>query len=164
MGEFCGKAGLSPHTYSANAFHTLNELGGMDEVKKELEDNVVNVWKPEVIKMFKENKIDLPGGVILEGPPGTGKTTIIETLAREMDVPLFKMDYSKMSDSSYIHSISRHVAEIFEKLNMKNSYAEYNNDAFEFTCAGTDYFKITKQGELTSNYFKELNKISNVII
>ena len=120
MGEFCGKAGLSPHTYSANAFHTLNELGGMDEVKKELEDNVVNVWKPEVIKMFKENKIDLPGGVILEGPPGTGKTTIIETLAREMDVPLFKMDYSKMSDSSYIHSISRHVAEIFEKLKLQS--------------------------------------------
>ncbi len=46
----------------------------------------------------------------------------------------------------------------FSNSNNEYIYAEYKNDAFEFTCAGTDYFKITKQGELTSNYFKELKK------
>ena len=120
MAEFCNKAGLNAHTYGANAFQTLDELGGMEEVKKQLEENIIDVWDPEVRKIFKENKIDLPGGVILEGPPGTGKTTIIETLARQMDVPLYKMDYSKMHDSSFIHAIARNVSEIFEKLKLQS--------------------------------------------
>ena len=120
MAEFCNKAGLNPHTYTAKSFQNLDELGGMDEIKKQLEENIIDVWDPEVRKIFKENKIDLPGGVMLEGPPGTGKTTIIETLARQMDVPLYKMDYSKMHDSSFIHAIARNVSEIFEKLKLQS--------------------------------------------
>ena len=120
MAEFCNKAGLNAHTYSPNAFKTLDELGGMEDVKKQLEENVIDVWDPEVRKIFKENKIDLPGGVMLEGPPGTGKTTIIETLARQMDVPLYKMDYSKQRNSEYIHAISRNVTDIFEKLKLQS--------------------------------------------
>ena len=120
MAEFCNKAGLNAHTYGANAFQTLDELGGMEEVKKELEENIIDIWDPEVRKIYKENKIDLPGGVMLEGPPGTGKTTIIETLARQMDVPLYKMDYSKQRNSEYIHAISRNVTDIFEKLKLQS--------------------------------------------
>ena len=120
MAEFCNKAGLNAHTYGANAFQTLDELGGMDEVKKQLEENIIDVWDPEVRKIYKENKIDLPGGVILEGPPGTGKTTIIETLARQMGIPLYKMDYSKQRNSEYIHAIARNVTDIFEKLRLQS--------------------------------------------
>ena len=120
MAEFCNKAGLNAHTYGANAFQTLDELGGMDEVKKQLEENIIDVWDPEVRKIYKENKIDLPGGVMLEGPPGTGKTTIIETLARQMGVPLYKMDYSKQRNSEYIHAIARNVTDIFEKLRLQS--------------------------------------------
>ena len=82
---------MNAHTYGANAFQTLDELGGMEEVKKQLEENIIDVWDPEVRKIFKENKIDLPGGVMLEGPPGTGKTTIIETLAPEKNMNLKKL-------------------------------------------------------------------------
>ncbi len=120
MAEFCDKAGLSPHEYSANAFKKLDELGGMEGVKQQLKENVIDVWDPEIIQIYKENNIDIPGGVMLEGPPGTGKTTIIETLARQMDVPLYKMDYSKQRNSEYIHAIARNVTDIFEKLKLQS--------------------------------------------
>lgn len=119
MGEFCNKAGLKPHQYNEWDFQSLDELGGMEEVKKELEENIIDVWRPEVRAALIANKRSLPGGVILEGPPGTGKTTIIETLARQMDVPLFKMNYSQ-EGNEYIHGVARNVTDIFNRLALES--------------------------------------------
>ena len=65
------------------------------------------------------NKRIPSGGFILEGPPGTGKTTIIETLAREMDVPLYKMNYNQ-EGNQYIHQTAKNVNEIFERLALES--------------------------------------------
>lgn len=119
MGEFCNKAGLKPHQYNEWDFQSLDELGGMEEVKKELEENIIDVWRPEIRAALIANKRSLPGGVILEGPPGTGKTTIIETLARHMDVPLFKMNYSQ-EGNEYIHGVARNVTDIFNRLALES--------------------------------------------
>lgn len=119
MGEFCNKAGLKPHQYNEWDFQSLDELGGMEDVKKQLEENIIDIWRPEVRAALIANKRSLPGGVILEGPPGTGKTTIIETLARQMDVPLFKMNYSQ-EGNEYIHGVARNVTDIFNRLALES--------------------------------------------
>ena len=53
------------------------------------------------------------------GPAGTGKTTMIETLARQMGVPLFKMNYAQ-DGNEYIHGVSRNVTEIFDRLALQS--------------------------------------------
>lgn len=115
MGEFCNKAGLKQHQYSYYDFKNLDELGGMEDVKEALQNNVIDIWNPEIREALLANKRAIPGGVILEGPPGTGKTTIIETLARQMDVPLFKMNYAQ-EGNEYIHRVAKNVTDIFERL------------------------------------------------
>ena len=115
MGEFCNKAGLKQHQYNEYDFKNLDELGGLTEVKEKLQDNVIDVWTPEIRAALLANRRTLPGGVILEGPAGTGKTTIIETLARQMDIPLFKMNYAQ-EGNEYIHKVSKNVIDIFERL------------------------------------------------
>ena len=45
---------------------------------------------------------------------------IVETLARQMDVPLYKMDYSSINDGQYIHQIAKHVVEIFNRLELES--------------------------------------------
>ncbi len=115
MGEFCNKAGLEQHKYNEWDFKSLDELGGMEEVKQALEENIIDIWRPEVRQALIANRRSLPGGVILEGPPGTGKTTIVETLARQMDVPLYKMNYSQVGNE-FIHGVSRNVTDIFNRL------------------------------------------------
>lgn len=119
MGEFCNKSGLKQHQYNEWDFQSLDELGGMQKVKEQLQESVIDVWNPEIRAALLANKRRLPGGVILYGPPGTGKTTIVETLARQMDVPLYKMDYSSINDSQYIHQISKHIVEIFDRLELQ---------------------------------------------
>lgn len=119
MGEFCNKAGLKPHQYNEWDFQSLDELGGMEDVKKQLEENIIDIWRPEVRAALIANKRSLPGGVILEGPPGTGKTTIVETLARQMDVPLYKMNYSQ-EGNEYIHGVARNVTDIFNRLALES--------------------------------------------
>ena len=119
MAEFCNKAGLKQHEYSEADFKSFDELGGMDDIKIALQENVVDIWNPEIRRALLANKRSLPGGVILEGPAGTGKTTIIETLAREMGVPLFKMNYSQ-EGNEYIHGVSRNVTDIFNRLALQS--------------------------------------------
>ena len=119
MGEFCNKSGLKQHQYNEWDFQSLDELGGMQKVKEQLQESIIDVWNPEIRAALLANKRRLPGGVILYGPPGTGKTTIVETLARQMDVPLYKMDYSSINDSQYIHQISKHIVEIFDRLELQ---------------------------------------------
>ena len=119
MGEFCGKAGLKQHEFSEASFKSLDELGGMDEVREQLQENIIDTWNPEIRAALIANKRSLPGGVILEGPPGTGKTTIIETLSREMDVPLYKMNYSQ-DGNEYIHGVARNVTDIFQRLALQS--------------------------------------------
>lgn len=119
MGEFCNKAGLKQHQYKDYDFKNLDELGGMEDVKQSLTDNVVDVWDPEIRKALLANRRAIPGGVILEGPAGTGKTTVIETLARQMGVPLFKMNYAQ-EGNEYIHGVSRNVTDIFDRLALQS--------------------------------------------
>lgn len=119
MGEFCNKAGLKAHQYNEWDFKSLDELGGMEEVKQKLQENVIDIWDPEVRAALLANKRSLSGGVILEGPPGTGKTTIVETLARQMGIPLYKMNYQQ-EGNEYIHGVARNVSEIFERLKLES--------------------------------------------
>lgn len=119
MGEFCNKAGLKAHQYNEWDFQSLKQLGGMESVKKQLEENIIDVWQPEVRAALIANRRSLPGGVILEGPPGTGKTTIVETLAKQMDVPLYKMNYSQKGNE-FIHGVARNITDIFERLALES--------------------------------------------
>ena len=119
MGEFCNKAGLKPHKYNEWDFKSLDELGGMEDVKRALEENIIDIWAPQIRAALIANKRSLPGGVILEGPSGTGKTTIVETLARQMNVPLYKMNYSQ-EGNEYIHGVARNVTDIFERLALES--------------------------------------------
>lgn len=115
MADFCNKAGLTQHKYNETDFKSLDELGGMREVINMLREFVVDAWNPEIRQALLANKRMPSGGFILEGPPGTGKTTVIETLAREMDIPLYKMNYNQ-EGNEYVYQMAKHIHEIFDRL------------------------------------------------
>jgi cell division protease FtsH len=61
---------------------------------------------------YKTMGIDGPGAIILEGPPGCGKTFAVERLVEFLGWPLFSIEASSVA-SPYIHETSKKVSEVF---------------------------------------------------
>jgi cell division protease FtsH len=71
---------------------TFNDVAGIDNVKLELEE-VVQFLKDE--ERFTKLGAQIPRGIILEGPSGTGKTLLARAVAGESGVPFFSVSGSE---------------------------------------------------------------------
>jgi proteasome regulatory subunit len=87
------------------------DIGGIDdqvrEVREAVEDPLTN---PE---MFEEVGVDPPSGVLLHGPPGTGKTMLAKAVANETDATFIKMAGSELV-RKFIGEGSRLVRDLFD--------------------------------------------------
>jgi transitional endoplasmic reticulum ATPase len=90
----------------------LSAVAGMDKLKYQLIQEIVEpIRNPEQYEKFG---ISLPNGILLFGPPGCGKTYIVNKLAEEVHYSYFNIKHSDLA-SSYIHGTTKIIGEIFEK-------------------------------------------------
>ena len=71
---------------------TFNDVGGLTEVKTELKEIVDFLKSP---KKFLNIGAKIPRGVLLVGPPGSGKTLVARAVANEAQVPFFSISGSE---------------------------------------------------------------------
>lgn len=83
-----GKTKLTPVDRPSTGF---SELGGLDEAIEEVQETVAFLQNPEI---FYAAKAKPPKGVLLEGPPGTGKTALARAVAAEAGVPFYSVSGS----------------------------------------------------------------------
>ncbi len=96
----------------------LEDLGGMEDVKTTLRDEIIDIYQPETLTLLRENRLPITKGFILHGPPGNGKTTIIKALANEMGLPVYPLNTGNIG-SSYIHQLARNAQEVRDQLAYK---------------------------------------------
>ncbi len=96
----------------------LDNLGGMDEVKTTLREEILEIYQPETLALLKENKLPITKGFILHGPPGNGKTTIIKAIANEMKLPVYSLNTGNIG-SSFIHQLAKNAQEVRDQLAYK---------------------------------------------
>jgi len=87
------------------------DIGGLDEQIREV---IETVEQPLVnADQFHEVGIDPPSGVLLHGPPGTGKTMLAKAVANETDATFIKMAGSELVQK-FIGEGARLVRDLFE--------------------------------------------------
>ncbi len=95
---------------------TFTSIAGSDEAKQDLEEIVEFLKFP---KKFESIGARIPKGVLLVGPPGTGKTMLARAVAGEANVPFFSISGSEFVEMFVGVGASR-VRDLFAKAK-KNS-------------------------------------------
>jgi proteasome regulatory subunit len=88
-----------------------SDIGGVDTQLEEVRETVeMPLDSPE---MFDEVGIDPPSGILLHGPPGTGKTMLAKAVANQTDATFIKMAGSELVHK-FIGEGSKLVRDLFE--------------------------------------------------
>ena len=89
----------------------FTDIAGNDEAKEDLTEVVDFLKHP---KKFQDVGAKIPKGVLLVGPPGTGKTMLARAVAGEAEVPFFSISGSEFVEMFVGVGASR-VRDLFEK-------------------------------------------------
>ena len=85
-----GKSNAKVYVKSSNGIK-FTDVAGEDEAKENLTEIVEYLHDPD---KYKEIGASMPKGILLVGPPGTGKTMLAKAVAGEANVPFFSMSGS----------------------------------------------------------------------
>ena len=86
-----GKSNAKVYVKSSDGIR-FSDVAGEDEAKENLTEIVDYLHNPE---KYREIGASMPKGILLVGPPGTGKTMLAKAVAGEANVPFFSMSGSE---------------------------------------------------------------------
>jgi len=86
-----GKSNAKVYVKSSGGIK-FTDVAGEDEAKENLAEIVDYLHEPQ---KYTEIGASMPKGILLVGPPGTGKTMLAKAVAGEADVPFFSMSGSE---------------------------------------------------------------------
>ncbi|KAJ9640715.1 i-AAA protease yme1 [Knufia peltigerae] len=114
-GSFRTRVGQNNEVQPQHQTVRFNDVHGCDEAKEELQELVEFLKNPD-----KFNRLGgkLPKGVLLVGPPGTGKTMLARAVAGEAGVPVFYMSGSEF-DELYVGVGAKRVRDLFSQARNK---------------------------------------------
>lgn len=96
---------------SSNPNVTYSDIGGLDKQLREVRETVEKpITNPEI---FDTVGIDAPNGILLHGPPGTGKTMIAKAVAEKTDATFIQLAGSDLAQK-FIGEGSKLVRNLFE--------------------------------------------------
>ncbi len=104
-----GKFGMSDLS-AGKSEKSLDDVGGYEDVKQELRDAIMMPLQKKDIAFAYG--LTAPKGILLFGPPGTGKTMLMRALAKELKYNFIEVRCSQILSQWYGES-EKNVAEVF---------------------------------------------------
>ena len=93
----------------------FSDVAGEDEAKESLTEIVQYLHDPA---QYKDIGARMPKGILLVGPPGTGKTMLAKAVAGEANVPFFSMSGSEFVEM-FVGMGAAKVRDLFKQANEK---------------------------------------------
>ncbi|MGE0480064.1 MAG: 26S protease regulatory subunit [Phycisphaerae bacterium] len=89
----------------------FSDVAGLEDVKDEIRLKMIYPFQhPELALRYG---VDVGGGVLLFGPPGTGKTMIAKAIATELDATIFVVSPAQMM-SKWVGEAEQNVRRLFD--------------------------------------------------
>ena len=110
LGSF-GRSRATLYRPEAGPRTTFADVAGIDEVKNEVTEIVDFLRDPE---KYRRLGAKIPRGVLLSGPPGSGKTLLARAVAGEAQVPFFSISASEFIEAIVGVGASR-VRDLFDQ-------------------------------------------------
>lgn len=92
--------------------HGFDQVANLIEVKQRLTESVI--WPVTEPERFHTLGIDPPRGILLHGPPGTGKTYVVRAVAHEAGAAFFPVKGAELLDK-YVGESERGVRDVFSR-------------------------------------------------
>ncbi|TLX98855.1 MAG: AAA family ATPase, partial [Thaumarchaeota archaeon] len=89
-----------------------SEIGGLEGVKKELQEAVE--WPLKYPELYKTIGYNMPKGILLHGPSGTGKTLLAKAVATESEANFISVRGPELL-SKWVGESERGVREVFRR-------------------------------------------------
>ena len=149
----------------------MDDVMGMEKLKSELTEDVIEpVNNPEQAKLdLIEYGKRLPSGILLYGPPGCGKTYIIEALSAEIGGDVYVMNNAN-TGSKFVNQTSNNIRQSFEYIYKKGDESEKPvilfMDELDAMTSDRDNFQSNEDIKATAALLKYIEgaKAHNVII
>ena len=109
-----GDSGAKIYVQSTEGIR-FNDVAGEDEAKENLQEIVNYLHDPS---KYKEIGASMPKGILLVGPPGTGKTMLAKAVAGEANVPFFSISGSEFVEM-FVGMGASKVRELFSQAKEK---------------------------------------------
>ena len=109
-----GKSNAKVYVKSSEGIR-FADVAGEDEAKENLQEIVDYLHNPS---KYKEIGASMPKGVLLVGPPGTGKTMLAKAVAGESNVPFFSMSGSEFVEM-FVGTGASKVRDLFKQAKEK---------------------------------------------
>ena len=110
-----GNSGAKVYVQSSEGIH-FADVAGEDEAKENLQEIVNYLHDPS---KYKEIGASMPKGILLVGPPGTGKTMLAKAVAGESNVPFFSISGSEFVEM-FVGMGDSKVRELFSQAKEKS--------------------------------------------
>ena len=109
-----GKSNAKIYVQSTEGIH-FDDVAGEDEAKENLQEIVDYLHNPN---KYTAIGASMPKGILLVGPPGTGKTMLAKAVAGESGVPFFSMSGSEFVEM-FVGMGASKVRDLFEQAKEK---------------------------------------------
>ena len=109
-----GKSNAKVYVKSSDGIR-FDDVAGEDEAKENLSEIVNYLHDPT---KYREIGASMPKGILLIGPPGTGKTMLAKAVAGEANVPFFSMSGSEFVEM-FVGMGASKVRDLFKQANEK---------------------------------------------